>query len=70
MTGRASLMLCATFKAHSPIPSEILTRQGLCAVSCEDAPLYRDSLIWKGHLSSQAAAFADEVRKVIHQLME
>lgn len=54
----------------SPVPAEILARQELCALSCEDAPLYRDSLIWKGHLSSQAAAFADEVRKVIHELME
>ncbi|HIW54420.1 MAG TPA: LysR family transcriptional regulator [Candidatus Ruthenibacterium merdigallinarum] len=52
----------------SPMPACTLAREGLASLPCADAALYRDTAVWKGRQTPEAAAFLEEVRREIASL--
>ncbi len=53
----------------SPMPAEILKRQGLVQRPCRSAGFYRDAVVWKGKMSAAANSFIDAIHTEINSLV-
>lgn len=61
--------LRGSFMWVSPMPREVLAREGLCQRPCPGAPLFRDAAVWQGPLPGPASGFLDAVQREIADLI-